>query len=668
MSRRDDDGLFLMHSHRIECIALALYILAADDFKHYSSALHMLIGALRNSETSAAACAVEIPSRTKIYLPKLFTHISDVSLISAVVVALLPYLSLDNLSILLPLFVMFMNKTEDKGSIAIVGARLLRFSNTLHGLGILERIFWPNITSQFALTCLIPIVITSPFSNAIIRRTLHSVHDQHASFLASLIVDKYLDGAIRRRQYGNYLSSDKVFAVIPTLPFNSPKFVSVNMAHLIFNSIFGAIHTNHDVASNARSFLNSAMSTLESIRPDIALSAKRDQFCVENPQQPDAIALIDTGASLARAIGPEVYAEFLRLTTQWETGDSLDIWFIRAAARVHFHSADPSIAKQFIDRLPKILLTSDSEFRKLILVLSVLTRLFPKFPDRQIPMLFTWPVIMCCCHSNQALQTAAINLLISIIPLAMGNEGLENKSRLQATRYISEKICDSISAYEDGLKVSFTANFSYAFVLSLTPVLENVVTRPLAIDVLNVCLAYLTEHVRIAVYYTLPYIAFAAEDPQWIADSVGLKTNKCFTISEFVFRKFGKRQTCEMAEITGYLVDVLGSPHSAHRMEIIADCLIFGAKKYPHVFGSLKKVVMEKCWRMLEDEGNPVRQNKIASLAASFLCIPWEDDTLGQIGLRNGVKTIPDEALGNCLRKMIDGVAEVLRDGLLRRI
>jgi hypothetical protein len=181
--------------------------------------------------------------------------------------------------------------------------------------------------------------------------------------------------------------------------------------------------------------------------------------------------------------------------------------------------------------------------------------------------------------------------------------------------------------------------------VALTRSLEETETRALALTLLKVCISRVQR--RAAVFMLLPIIAFAQEDP-------GGLIQEGHSAPEFVFEGFDKRTEEECADIIGYLAQRFGDTYCGHRMELIADCLIFGSGSYPEMFGGIKKMMVQKCWKMLEGEKNAAKIDKIAAVSASFFAVPSRSKIA--IKLRRG--RVDDGKLATYIGGTIAGMAE----------
>jgi hypothetical protein len=157
-----------------------------------------------------------------------------------------------------------------------------------------------------------------------------------------------------------------------------------------------------------------------------------------------------------------------------------------------------------------------------------------------------------------------------------------------------------------------------------------------------------------AVYYALPFVAFGQGDCAWIPGLV----SGCTSLPEFVFGHLREIPRAARALIIGYLAQMYGDRHCAHRVEQIGDCLVFGCEKRPEIFGWIKKPMVEKCWKMIDAETSEVKRANIAKVAARFYTIPPGTAT-GRLSIASKVD---DSTLGSCIGGTIQGIADLLRN------
>jgi hypothetical protein len=412
-----------------------------------------------------------------------------------------------------------------------------------------------------------------------------------------------------------------------------------SLPRLLFRSIVGGIHAPQETVDNAVQFLLSSVGTLEAFRPGLDLSRHRNKISslMENPKLLDPIAVLSAGALLAHAIDESVYTEFQRLMTELTPGDAHSLWCIKAAVVLSSQGGGYDMVIQFIEKLPG-LCAGDVMAQRLALAFTALAGLIHTCPSgSSLVSLLVWAGILSASHSSQVLRQAGLLLLLRSIPQTSDNAVIAVKASVP-----------SLAEFEGDLGIDFTANFAYAFAISLTRSLEETQTRKMAVEVLKAAMG--RSQPSAVVFYLLPFIAFADEDPQNVIPS-----NQ--TLSEVLFSGFSYRGLQDLENILGYLSQMFGDTYCAHRMELIADCLIFGGGEYPDLFGSVKTQMMTKCWKMLEGERNSAKIDKIATVAASFYILP----SAGKVAPKTVRSRMGDAKLGGYMEGAVRGLAAMTK-------
>jgi hypothetical protein len=122
---------------------------------------------------------------------------------------------------LIQLFLLFFNSSTNRAKISEVAHSLLPLFPKAD-LTLLMRSLWFGIRSELALECLIPIVLFLSSSPKATQWILHALASHNSKTVGNLVISNYLDGTIRRRVFGNFISHNKLFLAIRTLPFYSP--------------------------------------------------------------------------------------------------------------------------------------------------------------------------------------------------------------------------------------------------------------------------------------------------------------------------------------------------------------------------------------------------------------------------------------------------------------
>jgi hypothetical protein len=118
-------------------------------------------------------------------------------------------------------------------------------------------------------------------------------------------------------------------------------------------------------------------------------------------------------------------------------------------------------------------------------------------------------------------------------------------------------------------------------------------------------------------------MALAQDDPQGIVEN-GI-AEECTNVAQFVFRRFEQRTANKRAMIVGFLAAKFGERHCQHMIDLLADCLLFGANTYRNEFASVRTNVLGKCWRILQAESKSVTVEKVSSLCVVCLSSQWPE-------------------------------------------
>jgi hypothetical protein len=643
--RRVDFSLQVVHSvsvsPRLHAVAAALFALARDTGFPRGAALALLEAASRD-----AAGSLIVPLPALAVVPPLDIAEDDLDALCAIIARCLRPSDSAALEVLAPLFARCLESSGDRETIALLCSSFAALSVDHKSLSVLERNVWPVVTSEVAQEIVFPILASSALSPLIIARLLVVLAWRNPGALGALVVSRFLDGTVRRRSFSPVLTAGKMFELIRTIPFERPEFVAADLSRLLFCAIAGGLHAPTDVTSNARAFLSSALRALEAARPALSIAGFRTEIdaVMKNPKITDAIRVLDLGARLAEAIDEATHAEFVTLLTVTEVGDNPAIWCLKAAAAVHFNCGDSSIALQFIQSVPQIWL-SDFGPQKLALVFQSLAILIGQFPgDSLLPVYFLWSCILCLSHSNSMLRAAALDLLLEVIPFAAAR-GV-SLAEIRDTINVSTLIAQGVAFFEEGIGVSFTESFCHALAVAVTRVVQELDTRQRALKLLCICLLHAqTREDR--VYLALPLVAFADNDLAWL-----YAESRCKTIAEYVFQKMPDIAVAKVAAI--YLSAMFGEHPCSHRLELMAECILFGIKVYPAAFGPVRSPLLAQCWKMLEVEAQPARTALIAQVASALYLVPLAPPAPPLLW------KVDDNALTTSIGSTIDGIGKLL--------
>jgi hypothetical protein len=330
----------------------------------------------------------------------------------------------------------------------------------------------------------------------------------------------------------------------------------------------------------------------------------------------------------------------------------LRIWHIKVAASAHFncpHSSEMGL--KFVKALPGIFQTGFHP-QKLALVFSTVGTLLPTFGTNfNVPIMFLWCALLSVSHSNRQLRTASTLLLAQLIPYALTI--FESVDKVGQSRFFSDIVADAVQTYERTIRLSFQANFAYAFNVQLTRALEDIETRQATVELVKECLRMLTADHMTAVWFALSFVAFAQDDPMWVLNTVG---TRCQSINEFIFNSFDKREAHEKDALINYLVRMFGERLCAHRIELLADCLIFGIRMHPDCFAKYKGYLLNICWKKLTTELRKVAFDKVVVLFSALFALGGKPGRVSDLAMIRA----SDDALGMYIRSSVDGIAALI--------
>jgi hypothetical protein len=405
-----------------------------------------------------------------------------------------------------------------------------------------------------------------------------------------------------------------------------------------------------EVAGHARTLLLGSLATFENeLELDIGRHRQKLSTLTENPKLIDAVAVLEAGVAATGAIDDAIRADLYRMVVHFLAGENPSIWSLRAAAAISFGEGTYATALTFIARLAVV--DADFGIQAFALGFNSISKLLPQFPkESAIPVFLVWCAILGACHSNLMLRRSSLQLLSKVIPFALENAGFANINDMSRTRGVSHHFQEGLSLFEEDQHVDFTANFAFAFAVSLRKALEEVVTRSYAVSLLKLCIKLSPP--SIGVFFMLPVIAYSPEDPLMVVAQIAPDSSG---VGDFLFTDFENRPAKEQSDIVLYLADAFGNRYSAQRMESIAECLIWGAERYSEVFAGVRAALMDKCSKMLPAEKNPARLDRISAVQAEFYELPAGTKPVAPMSSK-----LVDDNLTTYLNGVVTGVAEVL--------
>ena len=435
---------------RVQSIAIALYLLAKDRSMVDSAALQLLHAALQNKQTAHIRLDPFIQEKGDLDFSRIFQEVSNTGLLAEVMRSLSSYISAEDAKAwynLLPLFVRFMNGSEDRLAITTVASYLLTLCRSEESVMMLERFCWLEIKAPIVLECLVPLVIASDISRPVAKRILQALCNHNPGVLGNVVVSHYLDGTVRRKPFDDHLSRNQVFNVIPTLPFHAPAFVQADPAVLLFSSVISCIYTEPEISSNATTFLESSFVTLAHFgSPQFLKLGMNLIHHMRDSKAEDPMNILRLGSQIAKQMGGDTRKSYKQMLRYPGQADNPDVWYIRAAAAVHSIGGNFATAVHFMKTLPEMF-SMDVVFgyQKVALSFRCFTRLIDTFPQTsRIPLNLFWLAVLCLLHSNPLLRISALDLIAVIVEFAMKNSGFMNIEDFKNHRHDDVVSCSPV--------------------------------------------------------------------------------------------------------------------------------------------------------------------------------------------------------------------------------
>lgn len=490
------------------------------------------------------------------------------------------------------------------------------------------------------------------------RSFLQAILRNNDTVVAKIVVNQFLDGALRRRSFGALLPPEQLFALLPSLAFACPALVNIDTARLLFCAVIGSCHV-YEAVPDIQLFLQGVFATLLLTRQDIESKIMKYSRLIsdmlQNPKVMDQFQLIMIMDKFTEILGEHEHTEYRRLLTQIELDDNPATFYLKAVAMIHLGQRSCDLGDKLIKCLTHLYDDENLGLQKVAFVFNALAEVIDVYPaDSLNPIILMWAPIASLGSRNPRLRQAACKLLSETIKFTLKNGGFVDFNGLLTSQYISQRIVDCVDSLEKSLMVKFANNFSHAFIALLMRSLEEVETRECAIELLKVCITAHEYDPMITTVFVLPMVAFGtAADLAWVLSNVQVD---CKTIPELVFKDFSSQTPRDSAWIISFLCGMFGERHCSQSAEVIADTLIYGIKQSPAFFEGMRTIIVEKCWKMIDSEASIERIEKVAALSAAFLGIA--DSGVGYTGDVKLMKVIHigDDSMKKTLKMALDGV------------
>ncbi|OHT14726.1 hypothetical protein TRFO_02982 [Tritrichomonas foetus] len=597
-------------------IALSLHILSLGKLHSRISALMLLESALGvdfSSNTSKFNCDISDSAKCRFNVHPFFNVIKDAGVLDRVIESLLffiPFQPIDALQQLLPLFVMFYNTTSDVCIMIKLAELLVKRCEISSTLYLFERLLWANIHSDLAIRYLIPFVILSEIPTSSVKRILHAMIPRHEKLYSDIIIKQILDGTLRRKSFSK-LNPFSVFDLISTLPFNAIDFVLSDFPCLLMCCVYAATLANTENVKYLANFIENSLRAIE-INKQIDLTFERNKISsiLSNPRVLSINSLISTMSKITQSVDCVYFTEFNNLLTKSNESDSRNVWYLKASSNVLNNHGNPNIPLKYIQMLPSFIGSNS----KLIFFFQTLNKLTDTLDpqNKSISSLF-WLPLIATLSSDSFLSQSALQLLEALLVFSLSNLSFDE---LCNSRFLSREINMAIMNIEKTFSVDFTKNFALSLAFVLNTAFEEQDTHEQAKMCLKQCMYRLSSNKQAASNFLLPFVAFDNDDPWWIFQLFHVKT-----IPEAVFYEFDEKSLEERKMIAQYLASMYGQRYTINKKNDIIECLIYGARKYPHEFAAVQGSIVSKCWKILGTQKNFQIVELVTSLTATFIGI-----------------------------------------------
>ena len=652
-------------SFRVDMIAFALFLIARHSATLQTQAIQLFEAAMRSGDP-AWNCEVSKINKVILNLEHFFDEVSKLDIYEEVMVSLSSYIAEEPeicLPKLLPFFATFMNRSDNMAYLSSVASQVTIGAKLDVLIPEIERHFFGALTSKKAVEAAIPVVMKAGLDKVATRSIIQVLLHSSDEVVAKIVVEQFLDGALRRRSFGALLQPEQLFSLLPSLAFACPALVNVDIARLLFCAVMGSCHV-YEAVPDIRLFLQGVFATLlltrKDIENDILKYNKRISKMLENPKVMDQLNLIMTVDKFTEILGSEYHNEYRRLLTEVELDDNPNIYYLKAVAMVHLGQGTPVIGNKLARRLKFMYEDENLGAQKLALLFSSLADVIDSYPtDSLVPICLMWLPLVCLGNRNTRLRQASCKLLCRVFDFSMKNGGFYDFNGLLTSQYISQGIVDALDSLEKSLMVKFTSNFNNALVTILMRSLEEVETRASAIELLKCCIAARPYDQVSTIAFVLPMVAFGTNaDLQWVLSNI---QTECTTIPELIFHDFSSNKARESAWIVSFLCGMFGERHCSHSTEVIADAVIYGIKCHPMFFEGLRTMMVEKCWKMIDTEESITRIERIAAVSAAFLGIADSGVDCGADIKPMKVIHIGDDSMKKTLTIALEGVDRAIR-------
>ncbi|EAX96365.1 hypothetical protein TVAG_337970 [Trichomonas vaginalis G3] len=526
---------------------------------------------------------------------------------------------------------------------------------------MINRFLWSKITSREAIEIACAELLRNKVPKTTVAYVFKQFVDSDPEYMGNLLIEKILDGNIRRNPFGNSIKSRRIFGALQHLPFDCPQFVEGHIAPLVFSSVFGSVHVEKDTNSII-TFLRSTAVCMEKKYPEksgiILTRFQVIEKLLEHHREMIVSNLVTAGIELCQAFSPQEKARYEGFIKSQEPGENPNMWYIKAAAMVQNGNRDTSFVNKFVDLLPSLFALKPGHLR-LELCFETLSSIIPLMESTSlVPLILVWPALYSSCHLNMQLRNSALKLLNVCLQFAYDHGDFKNIGGIETTTYISEQLTKTLSNFKDSFGSDKDNSFIYTLSQALSRGFELLETQAEAINVAKTCINALKDRPFLATHFVMPLICYTSEDIVPICSCFSQMT----TPAEIIFENFEQRRELDQVYIAAYMTNCVADGACKNNTSRIAEVLTYGAQKFPPFFKPFKANVVSRCWRMIDAKTITFEDLDLyATISALFMSIPDSGVDYTETATKFGFQRISDDKLTKIIQKALTGIIKAIK-------
>lgn len=681
-------------SLRGECAALGLHLISLKNNAMVTSAIHLFETAIKNTKFSPDAYFPIGPVAT---YQAFFHELINSNLLEDVVPRLSDYMveNPESCVPLLELLVIFLNREKNqvilsrviinvikcmrnytikdtdessvsrskgkRGSVSGAEKEMETDSNVQNLRYMINRFLWSKITAREAIEIAVAELLRNKVPKIVVGYVFKQFVDRDPEYMGHLLIEKILDGTVRRNPYGNPIKHSRIFGALKHLPFSCPKFVEGHIAALVFSSVFGSVHVEKDT-SDIITFLRSTVMVIEKEYPEkngsIITRFQVMEKLLERHREMIVSQLISAGSDLCNAFSPHEKARYEAFINSQEPGENPNMWYIKAAAMVQNGNRDTHFVNKFVDLLPSLFQLKPGHLR-LELCFDTLSSIIPDMePSSLVPLILVWPALYSTCVLNIQLRNSALKLLNVCIQFAYDHGDFKNIGGIETTTYISTQLTKTLDEFRASFGSDPENPFIYVLSQALSRGFESQETQEAAIAIAKTCINALKDRPFLATHFVMPLIAYTDLDI--------LPICSCFTEqktpAEIIFENFEQRRELDQVYIAAYMSNCITDGACKNYTHRIAEILTYGAQKFPPFFKPFKTNVVSRCWKMIDSNVILIEElDLFATISAMFMSIPDSGVDYTETAKKFKFEKIGDQRLSKIISRSLNGIIKAIK-------